>query len=147
MPSRMPKISDEEWAIHIEGGKKYRPTFIAILGSYIGMQPFKNPAPRKVFWGRPHEMGDRQNYTQDNFLCPSVPDWSDERNGAYGYNYQFLGNSRLYDSSDWYSLQEFPRQDVAHQVDCRLRGRRRQHRHGPSRSPGTSACPTPMTGR
>lgn len=35
--------------------------------------------------------------TNDVFVCPALDDerWShDERNGAYGYNYQYLGNSR-----------------------------------------------------
>ena len=41
-----------------------------------------------------HETGDRQNYAFDTYLCPDVREWTDERNGAYGWNYQFLGNAR-----------------------------------------------------
>jgi hypothetical protein len=37
-----------------------------------------------------------------------VPRWTDERNGAYGYNYHFLGNSRLYDTSKPTSFKNWP---------------------------------------
>lgn len=46
--------------------------------------------------GRPNDKGG-QTYTGDAYLCPSLddPTWArDMRNGAYGYNYQYLGNSR-----------------------------------------------------
>jgi prepilin-type processing-associated H-X9-DG protein len=37
-----------------------------------------------------------------------VPEWTDERNGSYGYNYQFLGNSRLLDEADVTSYKNWP---------------------------------------
>jgi prepilin-type N-terminal cleavage/methylation domain-containing protein/prepilin-type processing-associated H-X9-DG protein len=108
MPSRMPKIDDENVRVVIEGGLKYRPTFIAIMGSEVGVKPFNYPAPDNGFQGVPRERGDRQNYTDEAYLCPSVPDWTDERNGAYGYNYQFLGNSRLLDPANHTSYKNWP---------------------------------------
>lgn len=43
--------------------------------------------------------------TVDVFICPALDDEQfshDERNGAYGYNYQYLGNSRQdSDSNQW----------------------------------------------
>lgn len=40
---------------------------------------------------------DDNTKTVDNrlFICPTRPDWINNRNYTYGYNYQFLGNSRF----------------------------------------------------
>lgn len=38
---------------------------------------------------------DRQDFATPFFTCPQVKEWNDERNASYGYNYQFLGNSRM----------------------------------------------------
>jgi prepilin-type N-terminal cleavage/methylation domain-containing protein len=65
-------------------GLKYRPTWIARLSPYIGIDPLPEPSS-----------DERQDFTSKVLLDPAAPDWSDERNHAYGYNYQFLGNSRL----------------------------------------------------
>jgi prepilin-type processing-associated H-X9-DG protein len=54
------------------------------------------------------EDGDRQNYSYDVYVCPSVAEWTDERNGSYGFNYQFLGNSRLFDKNDVNSYKNWP---------------------------------------
>ena len=108
MPGRMPKVDNENWAIVIEGGKKYRPTFLAMMGSYIGIQPFKKNATSSSYGWQWDEKGDRQNYVNESYLCPAVPDWVDERNGAYGYNYQFLGNGRLRDQEDSFSFKNWP---------------------------------------
>ena len=37
-----------------------------------------------------------------------MPTWTDERNGAFGYNYQFLGNARLRDRADPASYKNWP---------------------------------------
>ncbi len=108
LPGRMPKVDDENWQVDIAGGTKYRPTFLAMMGSQIGLPPFADPQPTKLTVDREGEPGDRQNYTAGVYLCPSVAQWTDERNGSYGYNYQFLGNSRLRDSSDVFSFKNWP---------------------------------------
>ncbi len=108
-PSRMPDMGDGvNWQIDIEGGLKYRPTFLAIMGSAIGVQPFRNPMATAAEIDQDGEAGDRQNYASDAYVCPAVPDWTDERNGGYGYNYQFLGNSRLRDPSNAFSFKNWP---------------------------------------
>ena len=107
-PSRMPNIDDQNWRIYIEGGIKYRPTFLAIMGSEVGIQPFDDPKPYKNDVDREGEAGGRQNYSSEVYVCPEAANWTDERNGAYGYNYQFLGNSRLLDSSDLSSYKNWP---------------------------------------
>ena len=108
VPGRMLKVDDENWRVDIEGGLKYRPTFLAMMGSQIGAAPFADPQPTKLTVDREGQRGDRQNYASDIYLCPEEPNWTDERNGAYGYNYQFLGNSRLYDRSEITSFKNWP---------------------------------------
>ena len=108
LPSRMPKLDDSNWQIKILGGVKYRPTFLAMMGHQIGIPPFSDPQATKLTVDRDGEPGDRQNYADDAYLCPEVREWTDERNGCYGYNYQFLGNSRLIDSGDPRSFKNWP---------------------------------------
>ena len=61
----------------IEGGLKYRPRWIATLGGYAGTAPFDVPSTSD----------DRQDYVSEIFVCPAVPERTDERNSAYGYNH------------------------------------------------------------
>ncbi len=68
----------------VGNGLKYRPRWIATMGKYVGLFAFN--MPRTDF--------DRQDYDGGSYMCPTVPDRIDERNHAYGYNYQFLGNAR-----------------------------------------------------
>ncbi|UCG17815.1 MAG: prepilin-type N-terminal cleavage/methylation domain-containing protein [Phycisphaerales bacterium] len=97
LPGRLPKLDACNAYAELKGGRKYRPTFIAVLGSAIGVAPFADPQACQTDIDRFGEPGDRQNYWHATFVCPSVRYWTDERNGCYGYNYQFLGNSRLLD--------------------------------------------------
>jgi len=108
VPGRMPKVDDYNVAVDIAGGLKYRPTFLAIMGSQIGIPPFDDPQPNRLGVDRFGEPGDQQNYASETYVCPEAADWTDERNGAYGYNYQFLGNSRLRDSADATSYKNWP---------------------------------------
>lgn len=89
---RMPNLSGGKsnplnW-YEVGTGKKFRPTWIATIGSYVGVYPFNEPAPDT------DPLYNRQDYDSSVFQCPSTPDWKDERNHCYGYNYLFLGNSR-----------------------------------------------------
>jgi hypothetical protein len=78
------------------------------MGAYVGVPAFNQPMSTKSGVDRYGEAGDRQNYSNPTYICPSVPDWTDERNGCYGYNYQFLGNSRLLDTNDPVSFKNWP---------------------------------------
>jgi prepilin-type N-terminal cleavage/methylation domain-containing protein/prepilin-type processing-associated H-X9-DG protein len=89
VPHRAPNLpggtsNPENW-IDVGNGLKFRPTWIARMGRYTGVHAFANPATDDG----------RQDFDSKVYLCPQVPTWSDERNAAYGYNYQYLGNSRL----------------------------------------------------
>lgn len=68
----------------VGNGLKYRPRWVAAMGKYVGL--FAYDHPRTDF--------DRQDYDSKVYQCPTVPEWIDERNYAYGYNHQFLGNAR-----------------------------------------------------
>jgi prepilin-type N-terminal cleavage/methylation domain-containing protein/prepilin-type processing-associated H-X9-DG protein len=102
LPGRLPKVPNDlcNWHADILGGRKYRPTFLAMMSAAVGAPPFNDPKACKNETDSFGEPGDKQNYSYGTYVCPSVPDWTDERNGSYGYNYQFLGNSRLSDAND-----------------------------------------------
>lgn len=100
VPARMPKIDSERWRNRVVGGIKYRPTFLTMMDSQVGIPPFAEPLPSADMVDSEGQPGDRQNYVSEQYVCPETPDWVDERNGSYGYNYHFLGNARLLDDSD-----------------------------------------------
>jgi len=108
VPGRLPKIDDWNAYADIFGRRKYRPTFTAMMSPAVGVPPFEDPMAGKKLEDRFGEKGDRQNYSYAVYVCPSVPDWTDERNASYGYNYQFLGNSRLSDSNNVHSYKNWP---------------------------------------
>lgn len=100
VPGRLPRIDDCNWYIDLDGRRKFRPTFIATMSLGVGTPAFEDPMDCATSVDRFGEAGDRQNYASEAFVCTETPEWTDERNGSYGYNYQFLGNSRLRDSGD-----------------------------------------------
>ncbi|MEK6703109.1 MAG: prepilin-type N-terminal cleavage/methylation domain-containing protein [Planctomycetota bacterium] len=69
----------------VGNGMKFRPTWITRIGGYVGVYAFVEPKTDD----------DRQDFESKVYLCPEAKEWVDERNGAYAYNYQFLGNSRF----------------------------------------------------
>lgn len=75
----------------VGNGLKYRPRWIATMGSYVGMLPFGEPSIQDI----------RQDYQGKVYQCPEAADRTDERNHCYGYNYQFLGNSRTASGRYW----------------------------------------------
>jgi len=109
VPARMPNVGDGiNWRGHVAGGLKYRPTFLAVMGAYVGVPAFDDPQPEKASIDQEGEDGDRQNYSNKIYVCPAVADWTDERNGCYGYNYQFLGNYRFLDENDVTKFKNWP---------------------------------------
>jgi prepilin-type N-terminal cleavage/methylation domain-containing protein/prepilin-type processing-associated H-X9-DG protein len=107
-PGRLPKVDTCNAYATIYGRTKFRPTFLAMMSASVGAPPFDDPKACKNEVDRHGEPGDRQNYSCRVYVCPSVAEWTDERNGAYGYNYQFLGNSRLLDEEDPDSYKNWP---------------------------------------
>ena len=68
----------------VGNGSKYRPRWVATMGTHVGIFAFNQPSTED----------DRQDYDSRVYACPTVADRIDERNYAYGYNHQFLGNAR-----------------------------------------------------
>lgn len=108
VPGRMPNVSNEQIRMRILGGIKFRPTFLAMMGNEVGIPPFDDPKPSRLENDRFGQPGDRQNYSNSMYVCSETPDWVDERNGSFGYNYQFLGNSRLRDPNILTSYKNWP---------------------------------------
>ncbi len=77
------KKNPSNW-YEIGNGSKYRPRWIAAMGKFVGLFAFNEPSTND----------DRQDYDGKVYQCPTASDRTDERNHAYGYNLQFLGNAR-----------------------------------------------------
>jgi len=85
VPGRAPNLANAADNVYeIGNGRKFRPTWLARLGQYVGIYGF----------GEPSDTDGRQDYVNRLYQCPVTADWNDERNHCYGYNYLFLGNSR-----------------------------------------------------
>lgn len=69
----------------IDGTDEYRPRWYELLGGMVGMVANKKPSKFE---------DDTWTISNEWFLCPSVPEWINSRNYPYGYNFQFLGNTR-----------------------------------------------------
>jgi prepilin-type N-terminal cleavage/methylation domain-containing protein/prepilin-type processing-associated H-X9-DG protein len=69
----------------VGNGLKVRPRWIATMGAHVGLYAFDEPSTTDQ----------RQDYTGKVYQCPAAAERTDESNHAYGYNYQFLGNSRI----------------------------------------------------
>ena len=69
----------------VSTGVKYRPRWPVLMQQYVGAPALAKPRTDR----------DRENYDSPIYVCPSASDWTDERNSAYGYNYQFLGSHRV----------------------------------------------------
>ena len=87
-PDRLRKATD-----YIDAGpyKRYRPRWIWFLNEGMGYVINPNKYETEEAFNTALEMDN------DYYMCPSLKDykWARSiRNGAYGYNFQYLGNSR-----------------------------------------------------
>ena len=88
-PGRMPKLPAPATNVYKVGnGSQFRPRWYVTLGAASGVYAFSRPSPDPA-----HD----NTLLIDNaaLLCPAEPDRVNNRNAPYGYNFQFLGNSRL----------------------------------------------------
>lgn len=69
----------------VGNGLKFRARYLPVLGRYVDSFSFANP----------DKNNDRQDYDNPVFSCPAAAERVDDGNCAWGYNHQFLGNSRL----------------------------------------------------
>ncbi len=108
VPGRLPKLDADHWRALVLGGWKYRPTFLAMMGTNVNLPAFDEPMASQGLVDRFGQPGDQQDYSHKVYVCAAAANWTDERNGAYGYNYQFLGNARLSDPGDAFSFKNWP---------------------------------------
>lgn len=89
VPGQAGRYADESRNVYWVGnGYQYRPRWFAQMGASAGFYAFAEPSSDPA---DEHTM----TVTNETFLCPQVPTWTNTRNYPYGYNYQFLGNSRF----------------------------------------------------
>ncbi len=90
VPAQPGRYADDARNVYALGnGDQYRPRWFAVIGAAAGFDAYANPSP---------DPADEHNIQVDGsevFLCPNAPDWTSTRNYAYGYNHQFLGNTRF----------------------------------------------------
>jgi prepilin-type N-terminal cleavage/methylation domain-containing protein/prepilin-type processing-associated H-X9-DG protein len=84
-PGRMPYSAQrgDVWGIGSEDG--YRPRWYELLGAMVKKYAIAKPFTQET---------DSWQVESEWFICPTVPDWTNSRNYPFGYNYQFLGNTR-----------------------------------------------------
>lgn len=78
----------------VGNGLQYRPRWFALLGAVGGFTAYSVPS---------EDVADEHSIQVDGsdvFLCPNAADWTSTRNYGYGYNHQFLGNTRFRADSD-----------------------------------------------
>ena len=85
----------------VGNGRHYRPRWFASIGAAAGFYAYRTPS---------EDPADEHSLPIDNevFLCPVVPDWVSTRNAPYGYNYQFLGNTRFVGDDESRGFINFP---------------------------------------
>lgn len=102
VPGQPGRYSDPERNVYDVGnGKQYRPRWYVILGAQTDLYCFENPSPERE---DEHSM----QITNEMFICPSTPDWTSTRNCSYGYNHQFLGNTRFVQNEEALGFINYP---------------------------------------
>ncbi len=86
-PARIGVNSDPRNLYDVGNGQQFRPRWFVTLGAQSGLHAFDKPSANPA---------DDNTKCVDNkiFICPEASDRINNRNSGYGYNYQFLGNSR-----------------------------------------------------
>ncbi|USN98166.1 MAG: prepilin-type N-terminal cleavage/methylation domain-containing protein [Phycisphaeraceae bacterium] len=95
VPGQPGRYDDESLNLYPLGnGLHYRPRWFALIGAAAGFDAYSQPSA---------DRDDEHSLPVDGsevFLCPTVPDWVSTRNSPYGYNHQFLGNTRFRNTDD-----------------------------------------------
>ncbi|MDB5172087.1 MAG: N-terminal cleavage protein [Phycisphaerales bacterium] len=85
VPGRLPTSGAPGGVYSIGRSTEYRPHWYELLGAEV--EQFANENPSNL-------EDDKWLIRKQLFLCGAIPDYSNNRNYVYGYNYQFLGNAR-----------------------------------------------------
>ncbi|MFK7883916.1 MAG: prepilin-type N-terminal cleavage/methylation domain-containing protein [Phycisphaerales bacterium] len=92
----------EQNLYQLGNGRHYRPRWFAVIGAAAGFDAYANPSEEEF---------DEHSAVIDGskvFHCPEASLWTSSRNYGYGYNYQFLGNTRFRDDNETSGLINFP---------------------------------------
>jgi prepilin-type N-terminal cleavage/methylation domain-containing protein/prepilin-type processing-associated H-X9-DG protein len=98
-PFRMRTRSLEDSTVYVNRYGRERPRWQWFFDHGVG--PVIDPSPYLIGSKRTFNDKDTLLMTNKHFFCPSFRsdfDPFDIRNGAYGYNYQYLGNSNVFDN-------------------------------------------------
>lgn len=97
LPGRMAKVSpatDSANHYHVGNGEHYRPRWMVSMGASAGFHAYREPSID------PSKENDNNRHVEHEVLIdPIVPEYTNNRNYPYGYNFQFLGNSRMHESN------------------------------------------------
>ncbi|MEL7484238.1 MAG: prepilin-type N-terminal cleavage/methylation domain-containing protein [Planctomycetota bacterium] len=90
VPAQPGRFADDRDNVYRLGnGLQYRPKWFAVIGAAAGFDAYSQPSDRRE---------DEHTLPVDGsdvFVCPEADTWISSRNFGYGYNYQFLGNTRF----------------------------------------------------
>ncbi|MCC7290623.1 MAG: prepilin-type N-terminal cleavage/methylation domain-containing protein [Phycisphaerales bacterium] len=103
VPGRPAKFADPNRNVYWVGnGLHFRPRWYVQMGAEAGFYAFQQPSPD------PAQDNVKAVDGSDVFLCPEVPEWINNRNYAFGYNSQFLGNARFKNGAEANGFINFP---------------------------------------
>lgn len=88
-PARIGANSDATNHYYVGNGLHYRPRWMVTLGGLVDFPAYENPSTDP---GSANDNG--RHLEHDIFIDPEVPDYTNNRNYAIGYNFQTLGNAR-----------------------------------------------------
>ena len=102
VPGQVGRYADDSKNVYFVGnGFQYRPRWYVQMGASAGFFAFAEPSPDPAY---EHSMP----IAGEVFLCPEADEWISTRNCPYGYNYQFLGNSRFKNDQESLGPVRFP---------------------------------------
>ncbi|MCC7388945.1 MAG: prepilin-type N-terminal cleavage/methylation domain-containing protein [Phycisphaerales bacterium] len=102
VPGQVGRYADEDKNVYFVGnGYQYRPRWYVQMGAAAGFYALANPLPDRAY-----EHSAQVN--NEVFLCTEAKNWTSTRNSPYGYNYQFLGNSRFRNDTEAMGFVRFP---------------------------------------
>jgi prepilin-type processing-associated H-X9-DG protein/prepilin-type N-terminal cleavage/methylation domain-containing protein len=88
LPGRMPNLGTANNLYWVGNGTVWRPRWYVTMGAAAGFHAFTSPDDTDG------SLDNSRPITNEVFLCPAEPDRVNNRNSPFGYNHQFLGNSR-----------------------------------------------------
>ncbi|HQY87106.1 MAG TPA: DUF1559 domain-containing protein [Tepidisphaeraceae bacterium] len=90
LPARMPNLGAANNLYDVGNGTVWRPRWYITMGQAAGFYAFNDPPPNDV----DAALDNSRRVTNQVFLCPTEIERDNNRNFTYGYNFQFLGNTR-----------------------------------------------------